>query len=429
MHLGLKGEMKPLHNKGQLNIDSFKGENGSPIKLMLDEDNNCWHAVFASIQFGERILLDAAFLIEDEKIHVTANAHVGGISLTFDYDHANNIFESDEEINIIHIVTDQIHTLTDFTITIDGQISASLANDKIRDNSERLIRLKYDEANDTWVSNLMDSISYGICFFKQATVYLNDYDFVLKGIARFSDNIIEYSFGKTENKEIFFRATNVNWEVGNYLFINSNIRFYESGQLEANGQLNIYNQLSEFIYKNGKMRGAVEIIKKYPTPEKGCFETKLFYKLNILHEINIDIFNTKKMQIETIVKVTNPFVVKQRNKVGNDSLETILLQKDPEDKKYKAEVQQQTVMYKGLAKNGFMSEYHYEESKRYMFDPESEILTVGTKFLQGHGKLFYRRVYNYYYKNFEQYSNVKGIWPFRRLEYQFYYQMISQEDN
>lgn len=418
--------MKPIHNKGQLTIEAFKDENGYPINLLRDEENNCWHGVFPAIQFGQRRLLDAAFLIEEEKIHVTANAQVGGISLTFDYDHANNTFESDEEINIIHIVTDQIHTLTDFSMTVDGQISASLANDQLSDNSEKRIRLQYDETSDTWASDLLDAINYGLCFFKQATIYLNDYDFVLQGIARFSDNIIEYSFGKTENKEIFFRTTDVNWKVGNYEFEFANIRFYASGQLEASGQLNIYNQRSDFIYNNGKMRGTAEIIKKYPAPEKGCFETNRFYQLNLLHEISIDIFNSKKMQIKTMVKVTNPFVVKLNNKGTNGSSETVLLQKDHEDGKYKADVQQQTVMYKGLAKNGFMSEYHYEESKRYMFDPESEILTVGTKFLQGHGKLFYRRVYNYYYKNFEQYSKVKGFWPFRRLEYQFYYQMISQ---
>ncbi|ETR68251.1 MAG: hypothetical protein OMM_10713 [Candidatus Magnetoglobus multicellularis str. Araruama] len=147
--------------------------------------------------------------------------------------------------------------------------------------------------------------------------------------------------------------------------------------------------------------------------------------MNILNEIEIDIFNTRQMKTATTYKLMNPFVANLKNK-DLVAPKTVLLTADPEDGKYKATVPQQTAMYKGLAKNGFLGDYFFEESKQYIFDPESEILTVGTKFLEGHGKLFYKKVYNYYYKNFEQYSVVKGFWPFRRLEYQYYYQMLSQ---
>ena len=419
--------MKEIHKNGQITIESLTKENGQPLQLEFDQENELWQGFFSTIQFGNQILTDADIIIDDEDINITANSLIGGISLTFEYDDSIGIFSSDEKINIIHINADYIHTLTEFIIDPKGQVSALLSHDNLHDHKDRCIRLYYDETNDMWSSDEIDEIKYKLCSFKKARVFLNDYDFVLKAITPFADNIIEYSFGKTTNKEVYFKANDAEWKVGNYVFHRSTIKYYTSGQLEARGQLNLFDQLADFTYQKGKMQGTFDIIKKYPAPEKGCFETKKYYIVNLHYESSIDIFNSKKMDIDTIVKVTNPFVVNIQHKSVNTSSNTVILEKDSQDGKYKAEIPHQTVMYKGMAKNGFLGEYYYEESKKYMFDPESEILTVGTKFLHAHGKLFYRRVYNYYYKNFEQYSVVKGVWPFRRLEYQYYYQMISHK--
>jgi hypothetical protein len=417
--------MKSFHKNGKLTIDLISNENGQPLQLTYDTDNDVWHGVFPKIQFGKQIFTDVEILIENNDIHITANALIGGISLTFEYDSSEVSFKSEEKINIIHINADHIHTLSDFVIKQNGQVSALLVHDHLHDQNNNNIRLIYNEPIDMWESDEIFDIRYHLCSFRKAKVYLNDYDFVIKGMAPFSDNVIEFSFGKKNHKEVYFRSADICWQIGNYKFQKATIIFHTSGQFEARGNLNLFNQQIDFIYKKGKMYGTTEVIKKYPSPEKGCFETKKSYTIHLHYECSLDIFNSKRMDIETVVKVTNPFVVHLQNKSINTFPKTVSLVKDLEDGKYKAEVPKQTVMYKGLAKNGFLGEYYFEESKKYMYDPESEILTVGTKFLQAHGKLFYRRVYNYYYKNFEQYSIVKGFWPFRRLEYQYYYQMIS----
>jgi len=416
--------MNPLINNGQLNSDIFLDENAQPIQLLFDEQNHYWHGNQPTIQFGQQILTDAEFHFEKNSTLITANALVGGISLTFEYDAASNRFESDEKINIIHIVADQIHTLTDFTIHHSGEISTVLKNEMLCDLAGNVITLIYDEKTDTWISNKLDGIKYGLCRFEKSILYLNDYDLFVKGVPPFSDNVIEFYFGKSDHDEIYFHASNVKLNIGTYEFRKADIRYFVSGQLEACGQLSLFERWVDFSYANGKMHGKVEITKKYFIPDKGCFEKKPYYQLNILNEADIDIFNSRQLSIQTTYKVTNPFVAKGFNK-GPVAV-SIKLNYDPVDSKFKAIVPQQTAIYKGLAKNGFLGEYQYEESKQYIYDPDSEILTVGTKFLEGHGKLFYKKVFNYYYKNFEQYSVVKGIWPFRRIEYQFYYQMLSQ---
>jgi len=416
--------MNPLHRNGQLNRDIFSDENNQPIQLSYHEKNNYWHGHYSSIRFGQKIYLtDADIHWDNENSHMTANALVGGISLTFDYDISTNSFKSDEKINIIHIVADQIHTLTDFTIHHTGKITSVLTNEQLSDLFGNSIQLQYDESNDTWSSEKLDGIKYGLCRFEQSILFFNDYDFFIKGIPPYADNVMEFNFGKSGN-EIFFHATNGIWKAGSHEFKQANIRYFVTGQLEASGQLFLFGRWVDFSYANGKMHGKVEVIKKYLSPEKGCFEKNPYYQLNVLHEIDIDIFNSKQLSTVTTHKVTNPFVANLKN--NELAPRTVTLIFDEEDVKYKATIPQQTAMYKGLAKNGFLGEYYYEESKQFIFDPYSEILTVGTKFLEGHGKLFLKKVFNYYYKNFEQYSVVKGIWPFRRLEYQFYYQMLSQ---
>jgi len=416
--------MNPLINNGQLNSDIFLDENAQPIQLIFDEQNKYWHGNQPTIQFGLHVLTDADFHFENDIMQITANALVGGISLTFEYDASTNRFESDEKINIIHIVADQIHTLTDFTIHHSGDLNAVLSNDLLCDFVGNTIKLNYDEKTDTWISTVLDGIKYGLCRFEQSQLFLNDYDLYIKGIPPFSDNDIEFYFRKTDLKDIYFQASNVKLNIGAYEFQKADIRYYVGGQLEACGQLFLFDRWVDFSYANGKMHGKVEITKKYFIPEKGCFEKNPFYQLNILNEVDIDIFNSRQLAIQPTYRVTNPFVAKKYNK--RPVAVSIKLSYDPTDSKFKAIVPQQTAIYKGLAKNGYLGEYQYEESKQYIYDPDSEILTVGTKFLEGHGKLFYKKVFNYYYKNFEQYSVVKGIWPFRRIEYQFYYQMLSQ---
>ena len=416
--------MNPLHLNGQLDSDIFKDENNQPVQLNYNIDKNYWHGHCSSIQFGQQILTEAEFHFEDDIAHITANALVGGIPLSFEYNASSNTFESDEKINIIHIVADQIHTLTDFAIHHNGKITSILTNDQLSDLFGNHIQLKYDEKNDTWTTEKLDGIKYGLCRFEQSELVLNDYDFFIKGIPPFADNSIEFNFGKT-GREIYFHASKIIWNVGIHEFRQVDIRYFVTGQLEACGQLFLYRRWVDFSYANGKMQGKAEVIKKYLSPEKGCFEKNPYYQLNILHEVDIDIFNSRQITTETMYKVTNPFIANIQNK--GMSSRTVKLDFDQEDSKYKATIPQQTTMYKGLAKNGFLGEYHYEESKQYIFDPYSEILTVGTKFLEGHGKLFYKKVFNYYYKNFEQYSVVKGFWPFRRLEYQYYYQMLSEK--
>ena len=418
--------MNPLHRNGQLNSDIFKDENDQSVKLNYNEENNCWYGNYSALRFGLHILTDAEFYINNETAHISVNALVGGISLTFDYNIFSNSFESDEKINIIHIEADQIHTLTDFTIHHSGTITSELSSDQLTDLFGNHIRLKYDEKNDTWYSDKRDDIKYGLCRFEKAHLFLNDYDLLIKGIPPFSDIAVEFNLGKSDN-EIYFHTSKVKWKVGPHEFRRADIRYFATGQLEASGQLLFYKRWVDFSYANGKMHGKAEIIKKYFSPEKGCFEKHPYYQLNILHEIDIDIFNSKQISTVTHIKVTNPFVVNLQNK--GPSPRTVKLNLDDEDLKFKAMVPLQTAMYKGLAKNGFLGEYFYEESKQYIYDPNSEILTVGTKFLEGHGKLFLKKVFNYYYKNFEQYSVVKGFWPFRKLEYQFYYQMLSQMDD
>jgi len=415
--------MNPLHRNGQLDCNIFKDENNQPIQLDYNDEKKLWHGHFSSIQFGHHLFTDVECHFEDNISHITANALVGGISLTFDYDVASNQFESDEKINIIHIVADQIHTLTDFTIHHNGKITTSLTHHQLTDLFGNHILLQYDEKNDTWSSEKLDGIKFGLCRFEQAALFLNDYDFYIRGIPPFADNEIDFYFGKT-GKEIYFHASKTNWKIGVHEFRQANIRYFITGLLEASGEFFKFDRWVDFSYANGKMIGIVEMIKKFQSPEKGCFEKTPLYQLNIVHHVVIDIFNSKQISIETTYKVTNPFVVSFQNK--GQSLRTVELNLDEEDKKYKATVPQQTSMYKGFAKNGFLGEYYYEESKQYIFDPASEILTVGTKFLESHGKLFYKKVFNYYYKNFEQYSVVKGVWPFRRLEFQYYYQILSQ---
>jgi len=420
--------MSQIHHNGQINLEIFSDINNQPIQLTLDENNNEWFATESSILFASQTLTDAEFHINNENELVTANATVGGISLTFEYNSVKNAFESDETINIIHIVADHIHTLTHFSISNKGSISAALMNDQLTDFSGNYIRLTYNEINDSWSSEIINGVKYGLCFFDQAQLFLNDYDFYLKGIARFSDTIIEYCLGKNHQKDIFFFANDVRWTVGEYEFIHAEIRYYASGQLEASGQMNIFDQMVNFSYSNGKMLGHAEIVKKYSTPEKGCFSNYPYYQLNIIHEIEIDIFNTKQANFFSTFKLVNPFVLNNQNMATELPPKTVILTRDSKDNKLKAEILRQTAVYKGLAKNGFLGDYYFEESKKYIYDPDSEILTVGTKFLEGHGKLFYKKVYHYYYKNFEQYSVVKGIWPFRRLEYQYYYQILSHSD-
>jgi hypothetical protein len=415
--------MNPLHSNGQLDSDIFKDENEQSVKLKFNEENNCWFGNYSLIRFGQHQLTEAEFLIDNDTAHFSANALVGGITLTFDYDMTSNTFQSDEKINIIHIIADQIHTLTDFTIHHNGLITSVMSCDQLIDLLGNHIQLRYDEKNDTWYSEKCDGIKYGLCRFEKAQLFLNDYDLIIKGTPPFSDNLVEFNFGKT-GKDIYFHTSKVNWKVGPHDFRQADIRYYVNGQLEASAQLFFYGRWVDFSYANGQMHGKAEITKKYYSPEKGCFENKPYYQLNILHEINIDIFNSKQISTVTNHKVTNPFILMTQNK--GPSPKTVELTLDEEDKKYKANIPQQTAMYKGLAKNGFLGEYYFEESKQYIYDPNSEILTVGTKFLEGHGKIFYKKVFNYYYKNFEQYSVVKGIWPFRWLEYQFYYQMLAQ---
>jgi len=415
--------MNPLQSNGQLDKNIFTDENDQSVKLKFNAENSCWFGNYSSIRFGQRFLTDAEFLIYNDTAHISANALVGGISLTFDYDISSNLFECDEKINIIHIEADHIYTLTNFTIHHSGKITSILSSGQLLDLFGNHIQLKYDEKHDTWSSDNQDCIKFGLCRFEKAHLFLNDYDLLIKGIPPFSDDAIEFKFGKTD-KESYFYSTSVKWNVGPHKFCQADIRYFSTGQLEASGQLFFFEKWVDFSYANGKMHGKAEIIKKYYSPEKGCFENHPYYQLNILHEIDIDIFNSKQIFSVTSHKVTNPFVVDLQNK--GPSPRTVILNQDDEDQKYKAVVPQQTAMYKGLAKNGFLGEYFFEESKQYIYDPNSEILTVGTKFLEGHGKLFYKKVFNYYYKNFEQYSIVKGIWPFRRLEFQYYYQMLSQ---
>jgi len=415
--------MNPLHRNGQLDSDIFKDENNQPVHLDFNETNNTWHGHYSSITFGRQKLTDAEFYLDENAAHISANALVGGILLTFDYDASSNSFLCDEKINIIHIVADQIHTLTHFSIHFDGTISSVINNEQLCDLFGNPLRLQYDEKNDTWATKKCDGIKYGLCRFEQSELHLNDYDFFIRGIPPFANNVIEFNFGKT-GKDIYFNASKVDWNVGKYEFKNAEIRYFVSGQLEACGQLFLYERWVDFSYANGKMHGKAEVIKKFESPEKGCYEKKPYYQLNIQHEVEINILNSRQISTFTSYKLTNPFVAEIKNK--GSGLKTISLEFDKEDNKYKATVPQHTAMYKGLAKNGFLGEYFFEESKQFIFDPDSEILTVGTKFLEGHGKLFYKKVFNYYYKNFEQYSVVKGIWPFRRLEYQFYYQMLSQ---
>jgi len=415
--------MNPLHRNGQLNSDIFKGEKNQPVQLKFNEHDNYWQGFFSTIRFGQQMLTDAEFYLNQDRSQISGNALVGGISLTFEYDTDTNTFQSDEKINIIHIEADQIHTLTDFKIHHSGKITSVLTNEQISDLFGNHIRLKYDEKNDTWFSEKLDGIKLGLCRFEKSELFLNDYDFYVRGNPPFAENSNEFKFVKSGN-EIYFHAAKVSWKVGSHEFKHADLRYFVSGQLEACGQLYLFGRWVDFSYANGKMHGKVEVIHKYLSPEKGCFENTPYYQLNILYEMEIDIFNSKQISTKTTHKVTNPFVVNIQNKGQN--IRSIQLELDEEDGKYKATVLQQTSMYKGLAKNGFLGEYYFDESKQYIFDPDSEILTVGTKFLEGHGKLFYKKVFNYYYKNFEQYSVVKGIWPFQRLEFQYYYQMLSQ---
>jgi len=417
--------MNPLHRNGQLNSDIFKDENNQPVQLKFNEKENFWQGNFSTIQFGHQFLTDAEFTVDQDITQISANALVGGISLTFDYNVKSNTFESDEKINIIHIEADQIHTLTDFKIHYTGVITSVLSNNQLSDLFGNPIQLKYNENKDTWFSDILDGIKFGLCRFEKSELFLNDYDFFIRGDPPFAENANEFRFVK-KGHEIFFHASKVTWKVGSHEFKHADIRYFVSGKMEACAQLFLFNRWVDFSYANGNMHGKAELFHKYLSPEKGCFEKNPYYQLNILHEIDIDIFNSKQIAIKTTYKVTNPFIVNISNK--EQSLRTVQLLLDEEDGKYKATVPLQTAMYKGLAKNGFLGEYYFDESKQYIFDPDSEILTVGTKFLEGHGKLFYKKVFNYYYKNFEQYSVVKGIWPFRRLEFQFYYQMLSQSN-
>jgi len=415
--------MNPLHRNGQLDRDIFKDENNQQIQLKYNESKKYWLGHCSSIIFGQHKLTDAEFYIDEISSHISANALVGGILLTFEYDSSTNAFLSDEKINIIHIVADQIHTLANFSIHFDGSITSLIKNEQLSDLFGNPLRLQYNEKKDTWSTEKCDGIKYGLCRFEQSKLHLNDYDFFIQGIPPFADNVIEFNFGKSNN-EIYFNTSKVIWKVGNHEFRNADIRYFVSGQLEACGQLFLYERWVDFSYSNGKMLGKSEIIKKFEVPEKGCYEKKPYYQLSIQHEVEINILNSRQISVSTTYKLTNPFVANIQNKGAG--LKTITLELDKENNKYKASVPQQTAMYKGLAKNGFLGEYYYEEAKEFIYDPHTEILTVGTKFLEGHGKLFYKKVFNYYYKNFEQYSNVKGIWPFRRLEFQFYYQMLTQ---
>ncbi|ETR68252.1 MAG: hypothetical protein OMM_04668 [Candidatus Magnetoglobus multicellularis str. Araruama] len=217
--------MNPLHNNGQLNTDIFTDEINQPIQLTYDQEKQYWHDIFTVIHFGHQRLTDAEFHIENDIAHITANALIAGISLTFDYDDSNNRFESDEKINIIHIVADQIHTLTDFSISQTGEITASLVSEQLIDLTGKNIQLKYNESGDTWYSEQMRTVKYGKCQFDNAHIFLNDYDFFLKGIPPFSDKEIEFNFGKTAQKEIYFHASNVHWQIGDHAFQNADIVF------------------------------------------------------------------------------------------------------------------------------------------------------------------------------------------------------------
>ena len=422
-HEKQKKKKNYVDNKGLLLVEEFSGLDNEKIQLQFDKSDQKWKASDISIKFANVIFYNVHIAVDDN-LHVSGDSMLGGIDLTFEYIEDIKAFVSEEDINIIHIATGFAFTLSDFILTSFCEMKAFLHNSFFSKYDNNLIQLKYDEKNDIWTSLSKESIYFGRYLLKDAIIILDDYDLIVKARLEFTDNIIELTLGNSTKHGAYLYNQNANIKISNNLF-DAKIKITQSGNIDASILVRSRGSNVELEYKNGIFFKKYKETKKFKAPEKGYFENDQYYRIDETVEYKLDI-TKKQIEINPInITITNPYVISYQQNNTNYKSATLKLESENNNGKYIAKIDQQTVRYIGKAGDGFLGDYKYEEGKRYEYEPEKCQLKVGSRYIKGHGSIFYKTVYNYYYKNYEKYSKYVGVWPFRSLTYDYYYQILS----
>jgi len=417
---------KPVYitESGQLMNVNLMDIHGNPVRL-TNINNGLWYIDGITVKFGSRLFFNVEISFDGKQLEVTGDSTIGGIDLTFWMNKEHTAFVSDENINIIHIVTGFTHTLTDFIIDQNGLVSATLNNCYLTDESGNMLILQYNEKNDTWHSQGNKIIKYGKSIYADAKVWLDDYDFILHGKPEFSNNSIDFNLGYSKTEGPFFWVNQSKIHINDYELTQCNISIYRSGKICADAIFHYLNKKVDLEYKDGQFVGKTELWKKYKAPEKGFFETEKYYVLHETINYTLDIKQKKIKIVPVRLTVTNPYVCQTQRSDRNYHIPVVELTLDEKDGTYKAEIHQQTVKYLGKARNGFLGEYFFEEAKFYEFRMDTHELKVGSKLIKAHGAILTHRVYNYYYPDFEKLCFYEGIWPFRSQKYDYYFQVLS----